>query len=96
MPNVLAVLSYISKVGAVLKVGKILWNLKTLYVFGKCSGKIFGAVLREHRIPKTEEGQEFLRASAVLMRSGIIDFPDVDENEIANKLEEYAIDIEAA
>ena len=94
--NLGAIFAILAKAGAILKVGKIIWNLPKLYRFGKRFGAVAGTILREQRLPNGPETQEFLRATADLMRAKIVDFPNLDEDEIAERLESLAAELEAA
>lgn len=91
-----AVFALLSRVWLVLKVGKILWNLPKLYRFSKRFGFIASEVVKEQRLPNRPESQEFLRSIAELMRAQIIDFPNLDEDELAEKFEQLANEMEQA
>ena len=91
-----AIFNLILRVGALVRVGKIIWNLPKLYRFAKRFGHVADSLMKERRLPNGPESQEFLRATADLMRADIVDFPGVDEVEIANRLEIMAAELEAA
>jgi len=92
----IAFLNLVSKLGLVLKVGQVLWNSAKLYRFAKNFGKVAKDIINEKRLPKSAEAQEFLGAAAELLRAGIVDFPGVDEKDLAAKLEQLALEMDAA
>lgn len=91
-----AIFALLSRFWLILKFGKILWNLPKLYRFSKRFGFIASEVVKEHRLPNRPESQEFLRSIAELMRAQIIDFPNLDEDELAEKFEQLANEMEQA
>lgn len=90
------VIALAGKIGLVLRAGKIIWNLPKLYRFVKKYRGVAESLIREHRLPKGPEAQEFLRATAELVRADIIDVPNFDEAEFAEKLELLAAELEEA
>lgn len=94
--NPLAIFSLLSRLGVILKVGQVIWNLPKLYKFARNFGAIASDVFKNNRLPKNSEAQEFLYASAELLRAGIVDFPGVDEKDLAAKMEQLAIEMDAA
>lgn len=92
--NPLAIFTVLTKIGAVVRFGKILWALPKFYQFAKKFGPVANDVLKNKRLPNGSESVEFLNATANLLKTGAVDFPGVDEDEIAKKLETLAAEIE--
>lgn len=90
------VLQLVLRIGTYVKIGKFLWNAPKIYKFVKRFGNIADFVLREHRLPNGPERLAFLNATAELVRAQIVDFPGVDEEELAKKIEEFALELESA
>lgn len=92
--NPLAIFTVLAKAGAVLKFGKILWALPKFYSFAKKFGPVAGDIIKNQKLPNGKQSQEFLRATAALLRTEVIDFPGVDEELLAQKFETLALDID--
>lgn len=88
------IITVLAKAGAVLKVGKFLWNAPKIFRFFKKFKLVFLELLAEKRLPENAESVEFLKASAELIRSKIIDFPGVEEDDVAKVIEEFALELE--
>jgi len=89
-----AAIQILFKLGAIIKFGKILWALPKFYAFAKKFGPVAEDVIKNQKLPSGKQSQEFLRATAALLRTEIIDFPGVDEELIAQKFETLALDME--
>lgn len=94
MQALFSVLSFLGKATAVFKLAKIFFALPKLYNFAKKFGPVAGDLIKEGELPSGQESQEFLRSMAVIMRLQIIDFPNIDEEEIAKQLEIMAAEME--
>lgn len=88
------IIALLSKIGAVVKIGKFLWNAPKIFRFFKKFKAVFLELLAEKRLPENAESVEFLKASAELLRSKIIDFPGIEEDDVAKVIEEFANELE--
>lgn len=96
MGSVCSIFQVLSKFGLIVKLGKIFWNAPALYRFAKHFGPVAKDLITNHRLPSGPESQKFLRDTAVLLRTEIVDFPGVDEQLLADKMEELAIELDEA
>ncbi len=70
-----------------ISLGKLFWNGGKLIRFFKTVGPIVSNIVTEHRKPTSCEMKEFLHATAVIIRSGVVDIPGVDEADVAAAIE---------
>ena len=91
--NLAGVFALIMRAGAVLKIGKILWNLPKIIRFVRTFKEVAKDLFASRRLPTSSESEQFLLASADLVRAQIIDFPGIDEDQLAEKLEEFAAEV---
>lgn len=89
-----AIIGLVTKFGAVLQLGKILWNAPKIYKFMSRFSDVGKHLIKEKRLPSNQESVDFMRASADLIRAKVIDFPGVEENDIAKVIEELASEME--
>ena len=61
----------------------LVWQLVSLF-----KEMIVNAVGAEHRMPSCEDMKKLMDLSSKFVASGIVDLPDVDESEIAKRLNE--------
>ena len=85
----------LSKAGLILQFGKMLWNAPKIYRFISRFGDVAKHLIEEKRLPNNQESVEFLRASAELIESEVVDFPGVDEIALGKVIEDLASEIEA-
>lgn len=86
----LKVFAIAGKARLLLSIWPLIKNGPKIYRYGKKSGAVIASLLRDRRLPMGIETREFLRETAELARSGIIDLPNVDEEKWAEELEELA------
>lgn len=83
-------------VTAAISVGKLFWNAGKVIRYFKTVGPIASHIVTQRRTPSACESKEFLHATGELIRSGIIDFPGVDEAAIADAIEAVDAEIECS